>query len=207
MATPGTGKPRKKRIPIEHYDRVRVMMISMLPYSEIEKQCGNSWGKNRSYVRSVISAVHADWEEGAASVVNTRRHQIREGFEYLYQKAVGDKDWAVAARVLTELGRLDGCYMPDKVAVHHQGQVGVGLALGSLGFKSPQEVAERVEWLKAQIAAKGPQALGPGQAQLVAQAHLNGEIPDNQTTGVPLPPSTTIIDTSSTEGDDQGGVS
>lgn len=205
MATPGTGKPRKKRIPIEHYDRVSLMLISMVPYPEIEKQLSLSYGKSRKYIREIISQVHNDWAEGAALVQDTRRHQVRLGFEGLYLKAVQKGDLQTAARVLTELGRLDGCYMPDKVAVTHQGQVGVGIALGSLGFKSPQEVADRVEWLKAQIIANGPKAIAPGQLQHVAQAHLTGETPDNHTNGVPLPPNSTIIDTTST--DDDGEVS
>lgn len=197
MAAPGTGAPKKKRkrIPIEHYDRVQLMLISMVPYSEIEKQLALSFNKPRSYVRDVIKQVHEDWAEGAALTVETRRHQIRQGMEGLYMKAIQKGDLQTAARVITELGRLDGCYVPDRVQVQHQGQVGVGISLGALGFKSPQEVAARVDWLKSQIAARGPQVIAANQPQLVAQAHLTGQTPDNHSTsGATLPDQTTIID-------------
>ncbi len=194
----GTGapnrSPRKKRYPIEHYDRCSVMLISMVPTSEIEKQLSMSWGKPRAYVRTLITHIHRDWEEGAALTQNTRRHQIRQGFEALFMKCITKGDLQTAKGILTELGRLDGCYLPDRVAVEHSGGVGVGISLGSLGFKSPQEVAERVEWLQAQIAARGMQALAGNQPQLVAQAHLAGETPDNHTNGAQLPDPDNVID-------------
>lgn len=211
MASPGTGKPRrKKRIPIEHTDRVSLMLISMVPYSEIEKQLSASWGKPRLYVREVIRQVHQDWAEGAAVTQDTRRHQVRQGMEGLYMKAIQKNDLQTAARVLTELGRLDGCYSPDRAVVdhNHAGQVGVGISLGSLGFKSPQEVADRVEWLRSQIKSQGPAAIQAGQPQLVAQAHLAGRVPDtyDNTNGVNRETTASIIDVSPPE-DEEGDPS
>lgn len=184
--SPGTGSTkRKKRIPIEHYDRVSLMLISMVPYSEIEKQLALSWNKPRTYVRDVIHQVHTDWAEGAAMVQETRRHQIRQGFEALFMKCMvaSPPQLRTAARILAELGRLDGCYQPDQVAVQVQGGIGVGISLGSLGFKSPQEVHDRVEYLQKLIATQGPAALQAGQPATVAQAHLFGIPPDNHTNG------------------------
>jgi hypothetical protein len=175
----GTGSPRRKRIPLEIYDTVRVMLAGMLPLAEIEKQVGNRFDKSRPYVRDVIRTIHQDWADGAVMVQETRRHQIREGWQQLYRQANADKDWHACAKILTELGRLDGCYSPSQVQVQHQGAIGVGISLGSLGFKTPQEVAARVDWLKAQIAARGPSAIQAAQPQLVAQAQLSDTAPDN----------------------------
>lgn len=192
-STAGGSKPpgqrRKRRIPIEHYDRVSLMLISMVPYSEIEKQMSLSWGKSRSYVRDIIKEVHTDWAEGALLVQDTRRHQIRQGFEALYMRCMNSQppQLRTAARILAELGRLDGCYLPDQVEVSHQGTVGVGISLGSLGLKNPQEVTDRIAYLQHLIDTRGAGALQAGQAAAVAQAHLSGTPIDNHTNGEPEP--------------------
>lgn len=203
MASPSSApRPRRKRrIPIEHYDRVSLMLISMVPYPEIEKQLSMSWGKPRKYIRDIISQVHADWEEGAALVAHTRRNQIRLGMEALFLKATQKGDLQTAARVLTELGRLDGCYQAEKVQVTHQGQVGVGISLGSLGFKSSDEVRDRIEYLQKQLEAEGPKALTAGQAQQTAQAHLTGIQPDTHANGAP---TGKVIDIPSDSDDEEG---
>ncbi len=209
MAGPGTGLPqkRRRRIPNEHYDQISTMLIAMMPLSEILKQASAKFGKAKTYVREVVRQIHEDWEADAAPIASTRRNQIRQGMELLYRQANADKDWSTCAKILTELGRLDGVYAPERATVTHQGQVGVGISLGSLGFKSPQEVRDRVDWLKSQIAAKGASAVQGTQPQLVAQAHLSGEVPDSYetTNGVSTPAPIDVIDAAPS--DDPEGTS
>jgi hypothetical protein len=195
----GTPTParRRKRIPQEHYDTVATMLISMVPYTEIQKQLSMRWAKPRKYILDIISQVHTDWQAEAAATMGTRRNQIRQGFEALYMKALKENKLVVAAMVMKELGKLDGAYATEELAVqhHHSGVVGqVGISLGGLGFKSPDEVRARIEALRAQLASAGPQVLAPA-AQAVNVGH-------SQLTGAPLPNHTNlVIDVSSDDSD------
>lgn len=155
------------------------MLISMFPHFMIVSQLSMRYGKPRTYVEDLIKRVHDDWAINAAAIADTRRHQVRHGFEKIMMIAAGKKDAAghptpaldVMVRVQRELGLLDGCYVPNTVNVNHTGAVGVGISLGGLGFKSPEEVAARVDELRARLAAQGPGALSrpAGSAQALPQ--------------------------------------
>lgn len=164
-----------------HYDTVSLLLISMVPYSEIEKQMSMAWSRQRSYVRGVIKQVMEDWEANAALLVDKRRGQVRGAWEALYNKCVAKGDLNAAAKCMTEIGKLDGCYAPEQVNLNHthQGNVGVGISLGSLGFKSADDVRDRIEYLRGQVAEQGASALVGGQVSAVAQAQLHGRTPDN----------------------------
>jgi hypothetical protein len=182
---PTTRLPRRK-YPQEHYDTVSTMLISMVPYAEIQKQLSMRWGKPRKYVLDVMRYVHQDWASNAALLADTRRHQIRAGFERVFllasQRQTGqqsDPDLHVMTRVMRELGLLDGCYVPSEVNVNHTGAVGVGIALGALGFKSPDEVKARIDELRATLAAQGPRALtAPAPDAGLAVSGLAGTVSD-----------------------------
>jgi hypothetical protein len=174
MAAQGsTGPKKRRRIPIEHYDRVSTMLVSMVPYSMIVKQLSAEWKKPKKYIMEVVTAVHEDWANQAAVTQHTRRHQIRQAFEFLYMKATAAKDITNAARIMRELGLLDGSYAKTEVAVSHSGGVGVGISLGALGFKTPDEVQARIEELRARLALEGPkvlQSLTPNASALLPEA-------------------------------------
>lgn len=160
-ALPAPPAKRRKRIPQEHYDTVSTMLIGMVPYSEIQKQLSMRWAKPRKYVMDVMVQVQHDWAANAALLADTRRHQIRAGFEKVLLMAAQQTppDLHVMTRVMRELGLLDGCYQPAEVNVNHAGAIGVGISLGGLGFKTPDEVRSRIEELRAQLAAQGPKAI------------------------------------------------
>jgi len=154
------GKVIKRRFPPEHYDRISTMLIAMVPYPMIERQLTLEWQKPKSYIANCIKQVHQDWAQAAAMVEDTRRHQIRHGFEALFMKASAAKDGNLATRIMHELGMLDGCYQQaQQVNVSHGGGVNVGISLGALGFKSPDEVQGRIEYLRGELAKRGPSAL------------------------------------------------
>ena len=168
----GASKPRRrKKIPQDHYDTVANMLMNVLPNHMILSQCSMRWNKPKQYVQDVIVRVHEDWAAQAALTADTRRHQIRQGFEVLLMKALkgtpnaqgqaGNGDLHLAARIMSELGKLDGCYKPaqSEINVNHGGQIGMGIALGALGFKSQDEVRDRIEELRARLAKQGPAAL------------------------------------------------
>lgn len=193
MAAPGTAGAKKrkrlKRYPLEHTDQISTLLISMVPYAEIEKQCSLRWNKPRQYVVQVIAHVTQDWGATAAVIAETRRHQIRQAWEYLYRQCMAKSDLKAAAYVLTQLGKLDGCYAPESmdIAHSHTGSIGVGISLASLGLRSPEEVSTRIDELRARLAAQGPKALQAGQPSAVATAILAASTPPNYAT----PTSTT----------------
>lgn len=181
-------RKRRRRIPQEHYDAVSTMLISMVPYSMIIQQLHMKWSKPKKYVTDIIKQVHTDWAETAALVADTRRHQIRNGFEKMLMMATAAKDLPTMVRIQIELGKLDGCYVPHQAVITHQGAVGVGvgIALGGLGFKDPDEVRSRIDELQKKLAAQGPQALQAPDLSDQATDHLAGQDP------LPINPDTII---------------
>lgn len=200
---PAKRRARGPKIPLAHKQTVQSHLISMMPMPMVVDQCSASWGKPRKYVMAVIQAVEQEWAEEAALVAPTRRHQIRAGMEALYRLAISKDKLTVAAFTLKELGKLDGCYQPEQLQVEHSGAVGVGISLGALGFKSPEEVESRIDELRARLAAQGPRALQGAQPQAVALAQLAGSnaAPDHGVNGTAHP---AIIDATSTEKDGGG---
>ncbi len=177
-----SGKPkRRKKIPTEHYDTVSAMLMNVVPTPMILTQLSMRWGKAKKYVSDVIVRVHEDWATQAALTADTRRHQIRAGFEQLLTKAMRPTnpnapqaqqvgDLRLAAHIMRELGLLDGCYKPTGVDINVSGQVGVGIALGALGFKSQDEVKDRIAELQKKLAIQGPSAISVPPSQNHAQA-------------------------------------
>ena len=168
MASP-KKPPKAARI-----DEVTAMLRNMVPYSVIQQQLSLRWGMSRASIMGIIRRVHADWAVDAATVSDTRRHQIRNGFEQLFMQAQGAKKLDLAARILGELARLDGCIAPTAVNMQVQGQVGVGvgISLGTLGFKSPDEVRARIDELQNRLKTQGPIMLTGGQALSASLATL-----------------------------------
>lgn len=170
--TQSTKTPRRIRVTAEHFEKVSTMLTAMMPNSQIEKQCALEWVKTRTYVRKVIAAVHQSWAESAALIQDTRRHQLREAGQFLYVQALSNKERSVALHALEYLAKLDGVAAPSKVDVTHNGQVGVGISLGNLGYKSSQDVMSRIDELRAKLAKQGPSALQSTTPQAI-QANLN----------------------------------
>lgn len=175
---PAPGKNKRKRYPPEHVDRCNAMLTAMMPYAKVESELAKAFNKPPKYIRDLMRYVHDQWAEQASLVADSRRHQIRQGFEMLYLRATADKDWPSCTRIMTELGKLDGCYKPAQLDVTHSGNVGVGLSLGTLGFSSPQEVHDRIAYLENELDTKGATALAGSHINQVAQAHLQGQTPD-----------------------------
>ena len=175
-------------------DTVALSLRGMMPMSEIVRQCSASWDKPRAYVLKVVQAVEQQWAEDAALVAPYRKHHIREGMETLMRVSLSANKHTVAAYLLVHLAKLDGCLSPDRVDVTHSGAVGVGISLGSLGFKTPQEVQGRIEELRAKLAAQGAGALQGQQPQGVALAQLTATPAPDHTGLNGVPANRTIID-------------
>jgi hypothetical protein len=191
----GAKPKRRKKIPQDHYDTVANMLMNVLPNHMILSQCSMRWNKPKAYVQDVIVRVHEDWATQAAMTADTRRHQIRQGFEVLLMKALkghpnaqggqsSPGDLHLASRIMRELGLLDGCYKPatSEINITHGGQVGMGIALGALGFKSQDEVRDRIDELRAQLAKQGPAALQAPQGSGTPAA-TDAHVPTAATSG------------------------
>lgn len=184
-ASGGTAKKRR-RIPIEHYDRVSTMLISMVPYSMIARQLSGEWKKTKKYIMEVIQTIHEDWADQSALATPGRKHQIRQAFEHLFITAKTAKDTGNATRILRELALLDGSYAKTQVAIEHSGSMGVGINLGALGFKTPDEVQARIEEIRERLAAQGPkflQSVSPNVSILLSDEQAGTLIPSNGANG------------------------
>ena len=173
---------RRRKFPLEHVDRCSALLIAMVPYAQLIKTLSQEWHKPVKYVKDLVVHIHEDWAGTAALVTETRKHQVRQAFEALYMKAGTAKDHNAQARILREIGLLDGCYQAQKVDHTINGHlgVGVGISLGSLGFNNPEEVAARIEHLRGMLASQGPKALQGALPAAVSQAILSGQqVPSN----------------------------
>lgn len=154
----------------DQVDVVHNMLVNMVPYSEIERQLSARWRVSRKRVHNLIKLVLDEWSASSSALTPARRHQIRGGFEALFLRANQKGDIGLAARILGELAKLDGCYAPTQAQVNVTGAmgVGVGINLGGLGFKSADEVRDRIEELRGRLAKQGPSLLQPHVAQHAA---------------------------------------
>lgn len=141
-------------------DEVTGMLATMVPHGMIIKNLAAKWGVKRPTVRRYIERVYDEWFDQAQydNFQTNRRDQLRHAYQTLYMKALSEGQYATCSGILRELGHLDGTYAPKEIQLG--GAVGVGLGLATLGFKTPEEVAERIEELKEMIESGGPTAIG-----------------------------------------------
>lgn len=130
-----------RAIPRSRLDAIEAALGRVLPHSIIERKFATEWKITRRQVRRYISKVYEEWEEQAKENRATHRSALRWAFQDIYQKSYSDQEWGMALQALDRIGRLDGCYAPDKVEVSGE--------ITNLGFKDAEEAKARlVELMK-----------------------------------------------------------
>lgn len=136
----------------ERLDIVDQMLRQGYTRSSIQILLSKKWGMTRRQVRKYIAQVISAWE--ADAILNTenriteRRSQLEGVLEMALRQDPPNLKVAIAA--LDRLCKVDGCYPAQEVSLAVQ-QVGLGVGLGTLGFKSREEIRGRIDELKHRL--------------------------------------------------------
>lgn len=146
------------------------------PQHMIEAECSEEWGVKPETIREYWDMIHDEWR-GITKVPhyweNTRNSALAT-WRSLFEEARRMGKLAEAKECWKEICKMEGFYAPDKLEVDSN-FTGVGIALATLGYDSPDEVQQRIEELQNRLKHGGPMALSCVQPFLDVEEVIDAE--------------------------------
>lgn len=135
-----------------------VLLAAQVQPIEASKQLAEKFGLSQRMCSRYVARVLDRWEKEAGDTKPIRKHQVRQSLRTVFQAALQQQKLKVCVDALREMAKIDGLYEPIQVGIGGGVEVGAGMGLGMMGFKSGDDVRERIEELEARLLNGGPRS-------------------------------------------------